>query len=244
MSEHTLTFGSSKIAYSLDYTARKTLGIQVHPDCSVHVKAPEGTAMDKVTETLRKKAPWILQQQREFLSYQPHTPPRRYVNGETHLYLGRQYRLRIVNGELLTDDDSLDTVKLDGGRLKVYTEDGSYDHVKKLLNAWYRQKAAEWFARLLPLGYARFKGIELPPLSAIPLVLREMPTRWGSCTATGKLILNPELIKAPRPCIEYVIIHELCHLVHHNHTRAFYTLQEKVLPNWRKLKDRLERSLV
>lgn len=70
-----------------------------------------------------------------------------------------------------------------------------------------------------------------------------MPTRWGSCTPKGKVILNPELIKAPKGIIEYVIIHELCHLIHHNHTKSLYDLQEKIMPDWKKWKERLETSL-
>ena len=75
------------------------------------------------------------------------------------------------------------------------------------------------------------------------IVIREMPTRWGSCTPQNKIILNPELIKAPTGCIEYVIVHELCHLVYRNHTVKFMALQNKELPGWQKWKDKLEKVL-
>jgi len=67
-----------------------------------------------------------------------------------------------------------------------------------------------------------------------------MKLRWGSCSANGNIILNPELIKAPKACIEYVIIHELCHLLHRNHTKAFFALQSRVMPDWEKWKNKLE----
>jgi predicted metal-dependent hydrolase len=70
-----------------------------------------------------------------------------------------------------------------------------------------------------------------------------MPTRWGSCTPQGKIILNPELIKAPTPCIEYVIVHELCHLVYHAHSRKFMELQNREMPDWEKWKNKLEQLL-
>ena len=73
--------------------------------------------------------------------------------------------------------------------------------------------------------------------------IREMPTRWGSCTAKGKIILNPELIKAPKVCIEYVIIHELCHLIYHDHTQKFLDLQTTEMPDWEKWKLKLEKLL-
>lgn len=109
------------------------------------------------------------------------------------------------------------------------------------MSEWYREKASvhfeETLKKIIPL-FARYK-IDLPELQ-----VRQMSTRWGSCTPKGKVILNPELIKAPKGSIEYVIIHELCHLVHHNHTRAFYDLQETIMPDWKKWKERLEMTLV
>lgn len=160
------------------------------------------------------------------------TPPRNYINGETHLYLGRQYKLRI-------EQAPINEVKLFRGRLLVYKKANS--STKNLLSRWYREKAIEHFEeslkKIVPL-FSRH-NIHQPELQ-----IRQMPTRWGSCTSKGKVILNPELIKAPKGSIEYVIIHELCHLIHHNHTRAFYELQQTIMPDWKKWKERLEHSLV
>lgn len=225
-------FGSREINYELSYQDRKTLGIRVYPDCKVKVIAPYDTTEETLKSRLKEKAPWIIKQQLEFLSYHPMTPPRKYINGETHLYLGRQYKLRIEKG-------TINEVKLFRGRLLILKKDNI--SAKSLLSKWYREKASSHFEetlkKILPL-FARFK-IAHPELQ-----IRQMPTRWGSCTHTGKVILNPELIKAPKGSIEYVIIHELCHLIHHNHTRAFYDLQETIMPDWKKWKDRLERSLI
>lgn len=227
----TLVFGSCVINYELSYQARKTLGIRVHPDCSVKVIAPLNISREQLIAKLREKAPWIIKQQHEFLSYQPLTPPRKYVNGETHLYLGRQYKLRIEKA-------STNEVKLYRGRLLVLKKDTT--SAKSLLYEWYREKAASHFEetlmKVLPL-FVRH-NINQPELQ-----IRQMPTRWGSCTPNGKVMLNPELVKAPKGSIEYVIIHELCHLVHHNHTRAFYDLQESIMPDWKKWKERLESTL-
>lgn len=226
-----LVFGSREIFYELSYQERKTLGIRVYPDCRVKVIAPYDTTEEKLKTKLREKAPWIIKQQLEFLSYHPLTPPRKYVNGETHLYLGRQYKLRI---EKATTNE----VKLFRGRLLVLIRDNT--SAKNLLTEWYREKATAHFEetlkKILPL-FVKYK-IAQPELQ-----IRQMPTRWGSCTPKGKVILNPELIKAPKGSIEYVIIHELCHLIHHNHTRSFYDLQETIMPDWKKWKERLENTL-
>lgn len=227
----TIVFGTSEINYELSYQDRKTLGIRVYPDCKVKVTAPLDTTDEKLKTKLREKAPWIIKQQLEFLSYHPLTPPRKFVNGETHLYLGRQYKLRIEKA--LKNE-----VKLFRGRLLVLKKDNS--SARNLISEWYRDKAIVYFdetlKKILPL-FARH-NIDQPVLQ-----VRQMPTRWGSCTPKGKVILNPELIKAPKGSIEYVIIHELCHLIHHNHTRVFYDLQETIMPDWKKWKERLENTL-
>jgi len=90
-----IQFGSKQIDFRLEYSNRKTLGITVKPDLSVIVKAPVDTSLEKVKEKLRKKAPWIIRQQSFFLYFHPKTPARKFIGGETHLYLGRQYQLKV-----------------------------------------------------------------------------------------------------------------------------------------------------
>ena len=228
---YSIEFGSKKIDFALEYSDRKSLGITVTPDLYVMVKAPVDTSLEKVKDKLKRKAPWIIKQQSFFLSFHPKTPARKFVSGETHLYLGRQYRLKII----IDDDES---VKLKGRFIEARTTDKV--KVKQLVHKWYLQNAKSKFHLIADELIENFKKYKVNPSS---IVLRDMPTRWGSCTPKGKLILNPELIKAPRGCIEYVIIHELCHLIHHNHTQRFFNLQSKEMPDWIKWKMKLEKLL-
>jgi len=226
-----IQFGSRIIDFQFEYSERKSLGITVTPEMEVLVKIPIGTSMEKVKERIKRKAPWIIKQQSYFLSFHPKTTKRKYVSGETHLYLGRQYRLLIQIG----DDES---VKLKGKFIEVTAKLMSRAMV--VLNEWYLRHAKVKFEAIsLPL-IERFRRHKVEPTS---IVLREMPTRWGSCTPNGKIILNPELIKAPKGCIEYVIIHELCHLIHHDHTQKFLDLQTKEMKDWEKWKMKLEKLL-
>lgn len=226
-----IEFGSKTIYFHLEYSDRKSLGITVTPEMDVLVKAPTDTSVEIVKEKIRKKAPWIIKQQSFFLSFQPKTPQRKYVSGETHLYLGKQYRLQIQVG-------NEESVKLKGKFIEVTANEKS--RAKDLLNNWYLQHARAKFHVIAQPLIDKFKKYEVVPSS---IVLREMPTRWGSCTPKGKIILNPELIKAPKACIEYVIIHELCHLVHHDHTQKFIDLQTKEMKDWEKWKMKLEKLL-
>ncbi len=226
-----IQFGSKTIDFRLEYSNRKSLGITVTPEMEVIVKAPSDVTIEKVKEKIRKKAPWIIKQQSFFLSFQPKTPNRKYISGETHLYLGRQYRLHIQAGKE-------ESVKLKGKFIEVIASEKS--RAKDLLNDWYLKHAKIKFHTIAQPLIEKFKKHNVEPSL---IVLRDMPTRWGSCTPKGKIILNPELIKAPKGCIEYVIIHELCHLIHHNHTRKFIDLQTKEMKDWEKWKMKLEKLL-
>ena len=226
-----IRFGSKQIDFQVIFSNRKTLGITVMPDLSVKVIAPVDTSIEKIKEKLFKKAPWIIKQQSYFLSFQPRTTERKYIAGETHLYLGRQYRLKINVGKIYS-------VKLKGQFIIVTTDDKSI--LKDMVKSWYLNHARSVFRNIADPIIEKFKNYNIEPSS---IVLREMPTRWGSCTPKGKIILNPELVKAPKGCIEYVIIHELCHLIHHYHTQKFIDLQTKEMPDWEKWKNKLEKLM-
>ena len=230
-----IQYGNSLIEFDLEFSERKSLGIKVHPDKSVNVLAPLNSSIEKVKEKVKEKADWILKQRDFFLSFEPLTPERKFISGETHLYLGRQYRLKLHKNEE-------EFVKLAGGNIHVYIEDtDNKQAIKDLLNQWYKHKAVQHFNRLFnelkPLSKSFYEGEP-------QLTYRWMKKRWGSCDKNGKIHLNLELIKAPKKCIEYVIVHELCHLKHLNHSNSFYTLLEDVYPDWKATKDRLERLLV
>lgn len=230
-----LQYGTSSIDYTLEFAERKTLGIKVHPDKSVHVIAPTDTTNEVIKSKVKSKASWILKQQDFFLAFHPITPPRKFVSGESHLYLGKQYRLKLIKA-------SSEAVKLHGGNIEVYIKSvDNKEQITKLLRQWYKQKAEFHFNQLfeekLPLTKSFYKG-------EAQLKYRWMKMRWGSCDKNGVVHLNLELIKAPKKCIEYVIVHELCHLVHLDHSSAFYKLLEKLYPDWRTTKDKLEKLMV
>jgi len=224
-------YGKTTIKYSLLKMDRATLEIAVLPDCSVVVKVPADTDEQLVQQRLRKRARWILKQLNYFEQFNPKQPPKQYIRGETHLYMGRRYRLKIVNGET-------DSVKLMRGYFVVTCKTNSSPSViKKLMDRWYRQKAIEQFESSLEAGWKLFKCDECEkPV----LVVKAMKTRWGSLSEKGTMTLNSALIKASKECIDYVVVHELCHLKFKNHNKEFYKLLSVLLPNWQKTKHCLE----
>lgn len=227
----TLTYGKKEVTCELKYADRKTLGIAVYPDLSVVVTAPLQTDYNKIIQKVQSKSRWIFKQIRSFERFQPLTKAKKFETGESHLYLGRQYMLKVEKA-------NTNEVKLKGKYLQVKTK--SLKKAEELVLSWYRLKAQIHFINILEELLIEFedKQIHISELN-----IRNMKKRWGSCTKDGVITLNLHLIKAPKRCIEYVIIHELCHLIHHKHDAKFYQLLNSKMPNWKHWKEKLELTL-
>ena len=229
-----IEYGRETIRYEVRFLpTRQTLGIEVHPDQRVVIRAPVGCAEEVIADRVRKRASWISRQIADFQRYSPHTPQRQYVSGETHLYLGRQYRLKVGVGETAS-------VRMTRGQLSV-TVTGSPDpeRVKAMLHRWYLDHARQIFGEVLDQCLLRFKGHQRPRL-----IVRTMQSRWGSLSQAGSMTLNANLVRAPRACIAYVVTHELCHLQYRDHDASFFKLLGRVMPDWEQRKQRLEISMI
>jgi predicted metal-dependent hydrolase len=234
MSTHQIQYGTQAIEYQLERMARKTLTISVHPDLSILVKAPIDTTLQEVNERVAKRAKWILTQKRRFEIFLPDVPPRKYVSGESHRFLGRQYRLKVI--EINSDEE--EQIKLSRQFLEVYTPEKKPSHVRGLVEAWYREQANRTFGARLAASYSRLsrENIPFPKIS-----IRKMQSSWGSCSAKGTITLNIKLIQVPKEYIDYVILHELCHLKYLHHESEFYYLLSRVMPDWKRKKEKLDR---
>lgn len=229
-----LQYGAETISYVVRRVdSRKTLGIEVHPDGSVLVHAPGDCPETVIRERMRRRASWISRQLADFARYWPRTPQRQYMSGESHRYLGRQYRLKVVSS-------SDAGVRLSGGQILVSVSGtATPERVKAQLDRWYLARARELFGEVVETSLARFRRIERPRL-----IIRTMQSRWGSLSPAGSITLNVRLVQTPRRCIEYVVAHELCHALHRNHDSHFFGLLEAVMPDWKRRKERLEAALL
>jgi predicted metal-dependent hydrolase len=232
---HTINYGTQEISFWLERRERKTLAIHVHPDMSTEVVAPLDASLEQIYEKVKKRARWIEGQLGFFRQFHPKTPARQYVAGETHRYLGRQCRLKIIPADE-------DYVKLARGYIMVYSKSPKDSEIiRKLVEDWFFIRAKIKFKERLEYCLPLFPDPEL--VRPIGMIVRQLSNRWGSMSRAGRLVLNRRLIQAPTWCIDYVIVHELCHRLHANHGPHFEQLLERIMPDWRKRKLRLEQIM-
>ncbi len=229
VSQQYIIYGVDKIPFELqprNNNANKVL-IKVQPDCNVIVLAPQSASIDEIFVAVNKRARWVHSKLEEFKAQREQTTPRQYVSGESHYYLGKKYILKVTN-----NPHEKQNTKLLRGKLEITAQDPDQQKVKTLLINWYKEKAGEVFNRRLDILLSKTLWVTTRP----DIYLKSMQTQWGNCSPTGKLTLNPHLVKAPHECIDYVILHELCHIAEHNHSEKFYRILTQVVPNWEKIK--------
>lgn len=228
-----IIYGNHNIRYNVKVDERRTtsIAIRVGLDGSVVVHAPPGFDDAAIQQAVQKRARWVVGHVDEAKARHAHARPREYVSGEEIRYLGRNYVLKVM-----PVDQKPGAVQLSGNRLIVETRSGDPKDIKGRVRAWYRAKARDYFTGKVTYLTDRLPWVNKAP----PIYLRSMERQWGSCSPSGRIILNPHLIKAPRDCIEYVIIHELAHLRHHDHGPEFRRLIDIHVPDWRNTKKHLD----
>ncbi len=227
-----VAFGSKRIAYRLQHGRRSTLAITVHADGRVVVKAPIGLDPEAADGRVRRRGAWILRQWRRDAGVASLPPQRRYVSGASHFLFGRELRLRVRRGAHATAVLARPYLTITAPRLNE-------NAAAIVMEKWRRAVARERFEERLEALAPRVLGTH----AALPAVrIVTMRRRWGSCSQAGTISLNPWLSEHPRGCVDYVILHELCHIEHLNHGPAFQTLLSRVLPDWRRWKRRLDRA--
>jgi predicted metal-dependent hydrolase len=209
--------------------------ITVEPDRRVVVLAPAVAEDLRIEQILLRRLPWIRRQRRMLEGLPPAPSPHQWVAGETHRYLGRQYRLRPTTG-------SARSVKLAGAYF-VVTLPNTRDRpaIRRLMESWYRERAEHVLAERVRRVLVSTTWLEV---DTPPITIRAMRQRWGSTTATGRVYFNTDVIKLPLGCLDYVVAHELVHLCIANHGPAFWRMLTRCQPDWKRWRDRLRRAEV
>lgn len=199
------------------------------PDGRVHASVPEEYSNERIRLYIIQKMSWILEKQATLTSYERQSP-RDFVSGEAHYYKGDLYRLKVVR-----DNKIIQHAEIEGDYLVVYVREAAQkQHIENVVNEWYREQ-------LRPI-VADFIGKWTQILSVAPKSweIQHLKTEWGSCKkSTGRILINLELAKKPLRGIEYVVAHEMIHLIERTHTDRFRMLLDRHLPSWQDIQKEL-----
>ena len=216
------------ISIELQYGYRKRLTLTVYPNRRIVARIPYGFPKRKVEDYFHKKTRWMIKHLEHFEQHHPESE-KNHIDGEIHTYLGKEYFLKLEQGS--------SKVSFKENKLILRVKDTEDPNLKKrVLDAWYRREAIRVLTPLYKEWIEKLQYLTLPKTS---LRFYKMKRRWGSCSAKGVITLNTELIKKDPDLIEYVIVHEICHLKVPAHNKAFYNLVESIMPDWKKRKSNL-----
>ena len=212
---------------------RKTASISVKPDCSVRILVPSTLSEQKIIQLVEHKSQWIQGKISHFQEIQGNQREKEYISGESFTYLGRNYRLKIIA------DGSSDAVKLVNGRFNVYVPSGMLPETHNQvvvgeLSRWYREHA---IVRLKSKTKRYAKQMNISPVS---VDIKDYKSRWGGCHFDGRIFYNWKIIVAPHSIVDYVVVHELAHLVHADHSKKFWKLLGSIIPDYTERKEWLK----
>lgn len=226
-----------EICYQLERKNVKNLNLRVRKDGSVFVSANERIPCEEIDKFIYRKATYILKAIDHFYEMEQYRPrPKQYVSGETFYIQGRGLRLQVSQSKK-------DAISSDGVYIFLEVTDvNDVEKKRKLVTRFLDQQCKTIFDKITEELYPMFKkyGVEKPVLR-----IRDMETRWGSCLTKKHIItLNKRLLEAPHNCIEYVVMHEMCHFIHPNHSKQFYAFLSMLMPDWKERKQTLEKITV
>lgn len=215
-----------KVEYQVKYSNRKTLNISVERDRSIIVRAPHHLSEEKIDEIVQSKKQWIKEKLNHTQKYPVIAESKEFISGETLMYLGKNYQLLVV-------DEEMEGVEFDH-RFKISRS--NQPKANELFKAWYLSQALK---KIEPLAkrYAKNLGVEYNQFKT-----SEMKYRWGSCTPANNIIFNWRIIKAPMYVVEYLVAHELVHLIEANHTPRFWNILSIQVPTYEKSKNWLKKN--
>ena len=227
----TTDISGKEIRYEFMRSHRRSVVAKIRRDGVIEVRAPLLYRESEMLAFLNQHKRWIFNHLDRLQNAE--NQQKKYISGEIHYYLGKQYTLQVV-------ESNKNAVLIEGNNLIVNYKSlenlNALDFLEHLVNKWYRAQAIIVFNELLPPIIEKFKKYNVTPAK---ITIRDMRSRWGSCSRKGNISLNLQLVKLNENCIRQVMIHEMCHLIYFNHQAGFYALMEEMMPDWKQWKKEL-----
>ncbi|MTI70908.1 MAG: M48 family metallopeptidase [Firmicutes bacterium] len=219
-----IEFNNKELSIDVIYRDRKTLEIQMKSSKNIRILSPKGVKKEKLIDIIENKKQWIIKKIHELEVIEKKLGKRKFQTGGIFLYLGKEYKMKLIFKENI---DNI-KIKLHNEKLNIYTYTTDKIILKEALKKWYKEKA------LILLTNRINKYIFKINRPVRKIKVKEQKSRWGSCSSKGDLYFNYKIIMAPIEIIDYIVVHELCHLVHLNHSKRYWGLVKNVLPDYKK----------
>lgn len=222
MKKMAFQYDTETMEFAVIKSKRKSLSIAIQPDGNLLVKAPLFMSDGEILKWVKTKTGWIVRQRAKVLEQQESNLPKKYVTGETFLYLGKKYTL-----EVRISEGRSKMVGIVDDKIILFSKTDDESAVQKILTDWYVKQAKAWIVKHVHI-YANQMGEAFNGIT-----IKNQKKRWGSCSSARNLNFNWRLMMAPPEVIDYVVVHELCHLKQMNHSKEFWHEVEKVLPDYK-----------
>ncbi|WP_288221627.1 M48 family metallopeptidase [uncultured Clostridium sp.] len=223
-----IKYGTKELEFSVEFRNRKTISLSVEPPNDILVVVPIGTSEEEIKNIVKSRGSWIVQKLFEFRNIEAKKINREFVNGESFMYLGRNYSLQIHVDETLQNNFK---VKLFRGKFHVYVKEKSDEIIKEAMESWYREKTEEQVRKRIKY-YQKF--FEKKPSD---IKIKEQKKRWASCTSKNELLFNWRCGMAKATAIDYIVVHEMCHMYYKNHSQEFWDLVASVMSDYESRKE-------
>ncbi|KLE17147.1 SprT family zinc-dependent metalloprotease [Clostridium sp. C8] len=221
--KHKVQYGTKELEFKVEFRDRDTMSISVEPPNNILVVVPTGTSEDEIKDIVKSKGYWIVQKLFEFRNIESKKVNREFVNGESFMYLGRNYSLQIYIDKTLQNNSK---VKLFRGKFHVYVKEKNDELIKVAMEAWYREKTEEQVKKRIKY-YQKF--FDKKPSD---IKIKEQKKRWASCTSKNELLFNWRCAMAKAPALDYIVVHEMCHMYYMNHSQEFWDLLASVMSDY------------
>lgn len=235
MNEIKFDYENKKLPVDVIYRKRKTVTIKVMPKDKIQMIAPNKVSKDVLEKILNKNTNWILSKLNGFKDFDDSFMKRDYVDYEVYYYMGKPRYLKIIKDKNIENKNkrSYNYIELRGDNIEIRTNNWDKDYLKESLKKWYKIQSEE--VLMDRIDFLRKRSEDFRKIEPEIVKVKEQKKIWGSCNTRKTIYINSKISMLPVKAIDYIIVHEFCHILHMNHSKEFYKAVEKIIPNYKEI---------
>lgn len=235
MDKISFNYEGRELAVDIIYRKRKNISLKVSPKENIQIIAPNKVSKDLLKKVLKDNSNWILSKLNKFKTFDDNFLKRDYVDDEIYYYRGKQYRLKILKDMNLQNKNnkSYNYIEIKGDNLEIRTNNWEKDYIKDSLKKWYKLRSEEII--MDRIDFLRKESKDFRSIEPSLVKVKEQKKIWGSCNTSKTIYINSKISMLPLDAIDYIIAHEFCHIIYMNHSKDFYALVQKIIPNYKEI---------